>query len=71
MPEYTNQVWHVYLKDVQPGQVYGYRVYGPYKPSQGLRFNANKVLVDPYAKLIARPLTWHDSLYGYVLGHKG
>ncbi len=70
MPEYTNQVWHVYLKDVHPGQVYGYRVYGPFKPKDGLRFNPNKILVDPYAKLIARPLVWHDSLYGYVMGHK-
>ena len=70
MPEYTNQVWHVYLKDVQPGQVYGYRVYGPNNPKEGFRFNPYKILVDPYAKLIARPLVWHESLYGYTIGHK-
>ena len=52
--EQTDMVWHVYLPDVPPGQVYGYRVDGPYKPSEGHRFNANKVLLDPYAKAIAR-----------------
>jgi glycogen debranching enzyme GlgX len=70
MPEYSNQVWHVYLNGIYPGQCYGYRVYGPYTPEKGLRFNPNKLLVDPYARLIARPLTWDDSLYGYVIGHK-
>ncbi len=70
MPEYTNQVWHVYLKDVYPGQIYGYRVYGPWDPKNGHRFNPNKLLVDPYAKLIGRDLHWHDSLYGYVMGNK-
>ncbi|MGD9680691.1 MAG: glycogen debranching protein GlgX [Candidatus Obscuribacterales bacterium] len=70
LPEYNNQVWHVYLKDVHPGQVYGYRVYGPYDPETGHRFNPNKIVVDPYSKLIARRLVWNDSLYGYQIGNK-
>ncbi|HEY9784576.1 MAG TPA: glycogen debranching protein GlgX [Candidatus Obscuribacterales bacterium] len=70
MPEYNNQIWHVYLKDIQPGQVYGYRFHGPYEPDQGLRFNPNKIVIDPYAKSIPRLLKWHDSLFGYKIGHK-
>lgn len=70
MPGYTNNVWHVYLKDVHPGQIYGYRVYGPYEPENGHRFNPNKILVDPYAKLVTRKLKWHDSLFGYQIGNK-
>ncbi len=70
MPEYNNYTWHVYLKDMRPGQVYGYRVYGEYDPEDGLRFNPNKILVDPYAKAIVREGTWHDSLFGYQVGHK-
>src|SRR5205814_4105610 len=49
LPENTDHVWHGYLPDVYPGQVYGYRVHGPYAPEQGHRFNANKVILDPYA----------------------
>ena len=52
LPEYTDQVWHGYLPDVAPGQIYGYRVHGPYAPEQGHRFNPNKVVLDPYAKAI-------------------
>lgn len=70
MPGFNNNVWHVYLKDVHPGQAYGYRVYGPYNPEEGHRFNPNKILVDPYSKLVTRRLRWHDSLYGYQLGNK-
>ncbi|MEZ4486882.1 MAG: glycogen debranching protein GlgX [Cyanobacteriota/Melainabacteria group bacterium] len=70
MPGFTNNVWHVYLKDVHPGQAYGYRVYGPYSPEEGHRFNPNKILVDPYSKLVTRRLRWHDSLYGYQIGNK-
>lgn len=62
----TGFVWHAYLPEVRPNQLYGYRVHGEYNPSEGLRFNANKVLLDPYAKAIGRELTWHDSLFGYV-----
>ncbi len=66
--EYTDQVRHGYFPDVQPGQLYGYRVHGPYDPAKGLRFNGNKLLLDPYAKAIGRNLTWHDSLFGYKVG---
>jgi glycogen operon protein len=68
MTEHTDQVWHGYFPDVQPGQLYGYRVHGPYEPAKGLRFNGHKLLLDPYAKAIGRNLTWHDSLFGYKVG---
>ncbi len=68
LKEHTDQVWHSYFPDVQPGQLYGYRVQGPYEPAKGLRFNRNKLLLDPYAKAIGRNLTWHDSLFGYKVG---
>src|SRR5689334_22650877 len=54
LPEYDHQVWHGYLRDIRPGQIYGYRVHGPYEPDKGLRFNPNKLLIDPYAKAIVR-----------------
>ena len=66
--ERTNGVWHVYLPDARPGQLYGYRVHGPYEPSRGLRFNPHKLLLDPYAKAIGRELTWADELFGYKIG---
>ncbi len=50
LPEYTDEVWHVYLPDARPDLLYGYRVYGPYDPANGHRFNPNKLLIDPYAK---------------------
>ena len=50
LPEYTDQVWHGYMPDVRPGQLYGYRVHGPYDPKRGHRFNPHKLLLDPYAK---------------------
>jgi isoamylase len=68
MPEQTDMVWHVFLPDVAPGQLYGYRVHGPYEPLQGHRFNPNKVLLDPYAKLVGRRTRWDDSLFGYAIG---
>ncbi|MBV9644492.1 MAG: glycogen debranching protein GlgX [Verrucomicrobia bacterium] len=61
----TNQIWHCYLPDAKPGLLYGYRVHGPYAPWQGHRFNANKVILDPYAKAIGRDLRWDDALYGF------
>ena len=64
----TNLVWHGYLPGVGPGQLYGYRVHGPYQPEQGHRFNPNKVLLDPYAKAIGRGIKWHDELCGYRRG---
>ncbi len=53
LPERTEDVWHGYLNDISPGQLYGYRVHGPYAPEQGHRFNCNKLLLDPYAKRLA------------------
>ena len=67
--EVSHNVWHVYLPGVQPGQLYGYRVYGPYEPQNGHRFNPNKLLIDPYAKAISGTIQWHDSLFGYEMGH--
>src|SRR5205807_4342015 len=67
--ERTDFVWHVYLPDVRPGRVYGYRVHGPYDPNQGHRFNPAKLLLDPYAKAITRGLRWADALFGYRVGH--
>jgi glycogen operon protein len=58
-------VWHGYLPDVRPGQLYGYRVEGPYAPAEGHRFNPAKLLVDPYAKAVAGPFRWDDALLGY------
>jgi len=66
--ERTNGAWHIYVPDIGPGQLYGYRVYGPYDPENGLRFNPNKLLLDPYAKAIGRQLQWADELFGYKLG---
>ena len=54
LPEHTDMVWHGYLPDARPGQLYGYRVHGPYDPGAGDRFNPNKVVLDPYAKSIVR-----------------
>ncbi len=70
MTEQTDLVWHVYLPDATPRQLYGYRVHGPYEPKKGHRFNPNKVLIDPYAKAIGRRTKWHDSLFGYKIGSK-
>jgi isoamylase len=68
LPESSDMVWHGYLPEARPGQIYGYRVYGPYDPLQGRRFNANKVLLDPYAKAIARETQWSDALWGFHIG---
>ena len=68
MPERTDQVWHVYLPEVLPGQLYGYRVHGPYEPQQGHRFNPSKLVLDPYAKSIGRDVRWADELFAYRMG---
>ncbi|HEX3730568.1 MAG TPA: glycogen debranching protein GlgX, partial [Opitutaceae bacterium] len=67
--ERTNGVWHIYVPGLKPGQLYGYRAQGAYVPDKGQRFNAHKLLLDPYAKAIGRELKWDDSLFGYQLGH--
>ncbi|HYV98891.1 MAG TPA: glycogen debranching protein GlgX [Gemmatimonadaceae bacterium] len=68
LPEHTDMVWHGYLPDVRPGQLYGYRVHGPYDPGAGHRFNPNKVVLDPYAKSIGRQVRWDDAVFGYTIG---
>ena len=64
----TDQVWHCYLPEARPGQLYGFRVYGPYDPDNGHRFNPHKLLLDPYAKDIVGSLRWNDALFGYTIG---
>jgi glycogen operon protein len=68
LTERTNQIWHCYLPDAGPGQLYGYRVRGPYEPEQGLRFNAAKLVLDAYAKAVTGPVRWDDTPYGYTPG---
>ena len=63
--ENDNAIWHIYLEGVKPDQVYGYRVYGPYKPEQGLRFNHHKLLIDPYGKKLIGKLIWNKAIFGY------
>ena len=68
LPEYTDDVWHGYLPDLRPGQLYGYRVYGPYEPQKGHRFNHHKLLIDPYAKMLHGSIRWSDAQFGYRIG---
>jgi isoamylase len=68
LPEQTDMVWHGYLPDLQPGQLYGFRVHGPYAPDRGHRFNPNKLVLDPYAKVIGRNLRWNETLFGFTFG---
>ena len=70
LPEQTDMVWHGFLPDCAPGQLYGYRVHGPFDPAKGHRFNPSKVLLDPYAKAIGRELKWDPSLFAYKLGEE-
>ncbi|MEZ5875174.1 MAG: glycogen debranching protein GlgX [Hyphomicrobiales bacterium] len=70
LPEYSDEVWHGYVPGLAPGQRYGLRVHGPYAPRDGHRFNPNKLLLDPYARLYAGDLVWDDSLFGYQIGSK-
>jgi glycogen operon protein len=69
LAERTHHVWHAYIPDLKPGQLYGYRVYGPFEPQNGHRFNHNKLLIDPYARAIASTINWNDALFGYEIGH--
>ena len=68
LPEFTDEIWHGYVKDLRPGTVYGFRVHGPYAPEKGHRFNANKLLLDPYARQHVGSLRWNDACYGYTVG---
>ena len=65
LPEYTDQVFHGYFPEVRPGQLYGFRVHGPYEPEAGHRFNANKLLMDPYARAHVGQLIWDPAVFGY------
>jgi len=65
IPNYTDEVFHIYIKGLRPGQLYGYRVWGPYEPHQGLRFNRHKLLLDPYAKQLTGALFSNNAQLGY------
>ena len=67
--EVSHHVWHAYIPGLKPGQLYGYRAHGSYEPMNGLRYNPNKLLIDPYAKAISSPVRWNDALFGYIMGH--
>ncbi|HZT62954.1 MAG TPA: alpha-amylase family glycosyl hydrolase, partial [Burkholderiales bacterium] len=68
LPEYRDETWHGYVPDLRPGQVYGYRVHGPYAPDEGHRFNANKLVLDPYARAHIGELKWDPAVFGYKVG---
>jgi isoamylase len=68
LPQMEGGIWFGYVQGAGPGQVYGYRVHGPYAPEQGHRFNPAKLLLDPYAREIRGPLQWDDALFGYPVG---
>jgi len=68
LPERTEDIWHGYLNDVTPGQLYGYRVHGRYEPERGHRFNPNKLLLDPYARRLAGRLVWSDAHFAFRVG---
>ncbi|QFI69999.1 glycogen debranching protein GlgX [Sinorhizobium alkalisoli] len=69
LPSREGDVWSGFIGGIGPGTLYGYRVYGPYDPENGYRFNPNKLLLDPYAKQIFGELRWDDALFGYRVGH--
>jgi len=68
LPDYTDQIYHGYVPGLRPGQVYGYRVHGPYAPEEGHRFNPNKLLLDPYARGHTGEMKWNDACFGYTIG---
>jgi isoamylase len=68
LPEFTDEIWHGYVEDLQPGTVYGYRVHGPYQPEAGHRFNPHKLLLDPFARATIGALEWNDACFGYTIG---
>ena len=65
----TDHVWHIYLPEARTGQLYGYRVHGPYEPMEGHRFNPAKLLRDPYARAMSDTINWDDAHFGYIIGH--
>src|ERR1700751_4662737 len=68
LPECAGYVWHAYVPGLTIGQFYGYRVHGPYEPEKGFRFNATKLLIDPYAKAVAGHVNWDYPVFNYTLG---
>jgi len=70
LTEWTDEVWHGYLPDMEPGLLYGYRAHGRYEPEAGHRFNPNKLLLDPYARKLAGSIRWTDALHGYRVGSR-
>lgn len=68
LPEVTGHIWHGFLPEVRPGQLYGYRIHGPWSPGEGHRCNPSKLLLDPYAKAIDGTLEWNDAVFPYQLG---
>ena len=71
LPARSANVWHGYIQGLGPGTIYGYRVFGPYDPWRGHRFNPNKLLLDPYAKSLAGSFEWVDAHFGYTIGSSG
>ncbi|HET9147788.1 MAG TPA: glycogen debranching enzyme GlgX, partial [Acetobacteraceae bacterium] len=67
LPEYTDEIWHGYVPDIGPAQVYGYRVYGPWEPEAGHRFNPNKLMLDPYARAHTGDLKWDPAVFAYQM----
>lgn len=67
LPECTDHVWHGFVEGLSPGALYGYRVYGPYEPQAGHRFNHHKLVLDPYAKAFSKPFVWADEQFAYDL----
>ncbi|MGQ0815762.1 MAG: glycogen debranching protein GlgX [Gemmatimonadota bacterium] len=66
--EKSAHVWHCYIPGLKPGQLYGYRVDGPYEPERGLRFNSSKLLIDPYAHAVTGEVDWNAPVFSYTLG---
>jgi isoamylase len=71
LPEYTDEVFHGHVAEVGPATFYGFRVHGPYEPEAGLRFNPNKLLLDPYARAHAGKLVWDPAVFGYTISAEG
>ena len=69
LPQVTNYVWHGFLPGVRPGQRYGFRVAGPYKPEKGHRFNPNKLLIDPYARALTGNIRFGPELFSFPMNH--
>jgi glycogen operon protein len=67
----SQNIWRCYLSGVQPGQLYGFRADGPYQPARGFRFNANKLLIDPYARALRGDLVWNEAVYVCLPGGGG